>query len=326
MADSEPTHSDSQTEDCSISSTSPSLTTAQRELVAANIGLVGLHLRTRVPTPRFAARSRDYDDLFQEGCVALVRAAAQYDPGRHGPFPAYALPRIRGVVHVALFEHFATIRTPTRHLKASALPGRRPAPIPVHELTREAARTLPTVSVAAARGTTIRHTVHGRYERAVRLALADLARRPWPRRHPLPIMQRIVAERLLISASSHQTPLRQIAREAGISSGRACDYENHLLAAIRHRLAADPLLPALLAFARRDPDGFDGIMDAAREELLKQAGLQALVAQFAKLPRARQAELVFSMIERSAAATPEVVRNLLLLTAADPDALAWAVA
>ena len=302
------------------------LTPEQRALVAANIGLVGLHLRNRVPTPRFAARSRDYDDLFQEGCVALIRAAAAFDPARHNSFAAYALCRIRGVVHIAIFEHFAAIRTPTHLLKASAAPGQRPRPLDVGELTPRLTRTLRANPSSSIPTTTIRHAVRERYERAVSQALDDLARRRWPQRNPLAIMRRIAEERLLLDSSDYQTPLRQIAREAGISSGRACDYEKHLMAALRRRLAADPLLAALLAFARDDADGLDGIMDTSRKADLRQAALRALEARFATLPRARQAELVFAMIEQSAAATGEVVRNLLMLTAPDHDSPAWAVA
>ena len=70
---------------------SSALSADQQALVARNLGLVGLHLRNRVPTPRQPMRQREYEDLFQEGCLALIRAAI----GRFGeiasePSPAHS--------------------------------------------------------------------------------------------------------------------------------------------------------------------------------------------------------------------------------------------
>ena len=58
--------------------TATGLTEEQRQLVTRHIGLVGVHLRTRVPTPYQPTRDREREDLFQEGCIALVKAARRY--------------------------------------------------------------------------------------------------------------------------------------------------------------------------------------------------------------------------------------------------------
>ena len=73
----------------------------------------------RIPTPHCPRRTRERADLFQVGCLALVRAAARYRAEHDGPFAPFALLRIRGAVFSAIHEYFATIRVPTRRLSSS---------------------------------------------------------------------------------------------------------------------------------------------------------------------------------------------------------------
>lgn len=61
-------------------------------LVTENMGLV--HLCAR----RFMGRGVDYDDLFQAGCVGLVKAAENFDQERGVRFSTYAVPVILGEV------------------------------------------------------------------------------------------------------------------------------------------------------------------------------------------------------------------------------------
>ncbi len=299
------------------------LTPAQQALASEHIGLVGLHLRKRVPTPREPTRDREYDDLFQEGCVALVRAAARYQPKRDGSFPAYALPRIRGGIFAALHECFSTIRVP---LRAAARARSRKEPVhatqrPVHtldeKLTLEAP---PTVAADVEPGAdTIRHVIRRRFEQAVRDGLAELQGRSWTRRNPCAIMKRLAAERLLIPDESERTPLRQIAREAGVSSSRASAYEQHLIATIGRHFALDPQLQMLVEFAQHDPAGFDGLVDEGRREILSRTQLKAFENQFEQLEPPARAELIYRLIERSGAVIPEIARNLYRLTLSDSD-------
>lgn len=303
----------------------PVLTPEQKSLVAANIGLVGLHMRNRVPTPRQPTRQREYEDLFQEGCVALARAAFTYHANQHGPFAAYALPRIRGAIHAALHEYFATIRVPTRVCKrAQQDPGNNHhlTVSGVQELSSDVVRHLAAARPTEDHGETIRHAIHRRYERAVKLALADLQTRSWRQRNPLPIMRRLAAERLLISQEGERTPLRQIARECGVSSGRVSAYERQLADTVRAYFADDPQLPLLITFACEDAQCYSGVVDDQRRHLLAQAELDAFVQRFSRLDRPQQAELVYDLIERSAAAVGEVACNLYRLTIThDPGAI-----
>lgn len=65
---------------------------AQKRAVEENIGLV--HLCAR----RFQGKGIEYDDLFQAGCVGLVKAAENFDTSRGVKFSTYAVPVILGEV------------------------------------------------------------------------------------------------------------------------------------------------------------------------------------------------------------------------------------
>ncbi len=287
------------------------LNEAQRALVEAHIGLVGMHLRNFVATPMQPMRQREYDDLFQEGCVALTRAAASYDPSRNGPFASYALLRIRGTIHTALHEYFATVRVPTQKIKDAARKrGHAPKLHMVQELSERRAACLEADDTGIEPQETIRHLLRERYERSVELALADLRQRSWRLRNPTPIMERIASERLLISTDQGRTSLRGIASEVGISSGRACEYEQLLTKTVRTYMADDIQVRLLLRWARRDARGFNAPLDARQQNLLRRADARRFLAKFRQLEQARKAEVVYALVAHSTEALDEVVHNL----------------
>src|SRR4030042_288579 len=92
------------------------LTTEQKDLVYQHINLVSMHIRNNVPTPDAPRRKREYEDLFQEGCLGLIRAAIRYEKTRDGEFAAYALPRIRGTIFKAIHHKFSIIHLPFRYI------------------------------------------------------------------------------------------------------------------------------------------------------------------------------------------------------------------
>ena len=65
---------------------------SEKELVENNIGLV------HSCANRFRGRGIEYDDLFQAGCVGLVKAAAGFEPERGFAFSTYAVPAILGEI------------------------------------------------------------------------------------------------------------------------------------------------------------------------------------------------------------------------------------
>lgn len=64
--------------------------TSRDEVVQGNLGLV------HACAKRFVGRGIEYDDLFQAGCVGLVKAADGFQPERGLCFSTYAVPLILG--------------------------------------------------------------------------------------------------------------------------------------------------------------------------------------------------------------------------------------
>jgi len=60
--------------------------------IKKNMPLVGF------VTARFIGRGYDYDDLYQYGCIGLIKAADRYDPDYGVTFSTYAVPLIIGEI------------------------------------------------------------------------------------------------------------------------------------------------------------------------------------------------------------------------------------
>lgn len=73
------------------------------EFIAENIGLV------RACARRFQGRGMEYDDLFQAGCMGLVKAADHFEPERGLKFSTYAVPVILGEMR-RLFRDGNTVK------------------------------------------------------------------------------------------------------------------------------------------------------------------------------------------------------------------------
>ena len=65
---------------------------AREELVAENLPLVHFVLK------RFRDRGAEYEDLYQYGCIGLVKAVDRFDPAYNVRFSTYAVPIIMGEV------------------------------------------------------------------------------------------------------------------------------------------------------------------------------------------------------------------------------------
>ena len=65
---------------------------SENPLVTENIGLV------HACANRFRGSGVEYDDLFQAGCVGLIKAAAGFDPSLGFRFSTYAVPAILGEI------------------------------------------------------------------------------------------------------------------------------------------------------------------------------------------------------------------------------------
>ncbi|MDD6176146.1 MAG: sigma-70 family RNA polymerase sigma factor [Firmicutes bacterium] len=106
--------------------------------ISENIGLV------HSCANRFRGRGMEYDDLFQAGCLGLVKAADAFDSTRGVRFSTYAVPVILGEIR-RLFRDGGTVKV-GRTLKELSLKATREAEAFRRETQRE-----PTVDELAAR-------------------------------------------------------------------------------------------------------------------------------------------------------------------------------
>ena len=108
------------------------------EFAEENLGLV------RSVVPRFHGRGIEYDDLFQAGCVGLVKAAENFDPTLGFRFSTYAVPLILGEMR-RLFRDGGAVKV-SRSLKELSVKAMRLA----EKLQTESGEA-PTVSALAKR-------------------------------------------------------------------------------------------------------------------------------------------------------------------------------
>lgn len=86
--------------------------TRRERLIEDNLGLV--HACAR----KFIDKGTEYDDLFQAGCVGLIKAADGFDEARGFAFSTYAVPAILGEIK-RLFRDGGTVKV-GRSLKEKA--------------------------------------------------------------------------------------------------------------------------------------------------------------------------------------------------------------
>ena len=73
------------------------------DFISDNLGLVHSCCK------RFAGKGIEYDDLFQAGCVGLIKAADNFDESRGFSFSTYAVPVIRGEIR-RIFRDGGTVK------------------------------------------------------------------------------------------------------------------------------------------------------------------------------------------------------------------------
>ena len=69
------------------------VTDTRDEMISNNIGLV------HSIANRFRGRGADYDDLFQSGCIGLIKAVDNFDESKGFAFSTYAVPVIMGEIN-----------------------------------------------------------------------------------------------------------------------------------------------------------------------------------------------------------------------------------
>ena len=89
------------------------VTKNRNEMIEDNIGLV--HSIAK----RFKGRGEDYDDLYQAGCVGLIKAVDNFDESKGFLFSTYAVPVIMGEIR-RLFRDGGAVKV-SRSLKEKSI-------------------------------------------------------------------------------------------------------------------------------------------------------------------------------------------------------------
>lgn len=321
--------------------TCKTLTDEQRRLVRDNLGLVAVHLRRNVANFANPKRKREWEDLFQEGCLGLIRAATAFRRERGIPFAAFALPRIHNAVSRAMLTKFDTIYVPPRRLsKSGASPDgnldhastgvrrdkesvRAPKALAISADLADRAANRQHPDMAPTHHSTVGERLREKYHRAVVEASQTVSSRASRRGDRGRLVRALIEERFLIPDEGSRQPLRRIARDTRSSYGRVADCDKQLHDEIRRTLEADPEFHALQRISKSDPVGGDLPIDPDLDREL--AGTTAAeftrrfaVAQGDERARMLQHLLEFSprdlenIVQRRVAALPPEARERLV--------------
>jgi len=246
------------------------LTEAQRKLVGDNLGLIGVHLR-RVRGLDRSLRRREREDLFQEGCLGLMRAAVSYREDMGVAFRDYAIRRIHHAVSNALETKFILFPDPPprgagRFLNASESSSRLKRKPRQYSLSTSGVSGLleERKDPALTPFPTVGERIREKYERVVRRECDRARRRDGVKGDRSRLIECLLEERLLIPDEVWRRPLRTIARELQSSFTRVAKSEAVLIRRIRHVLNGDPEFVEM----RRVVDGHISRADAPIQESL----------------------------------------------------------
>lgn len=296
----------------------PRLTQAQQELVQANVGLVAVHLRRHVPGLAQPRRDREYDDLFQEGCMGLMQAAARWDERSGIPFAAFAFPRIHNAISMGIRSKFLTVYVPPRHgdtrsTKSKPVDGRDAAERPREgSLSDGQLLALPAGSSPGQddpAGETIGDRVREKYERAVAQAVNALQGGASTRGDRDELLRVLARERLLVPSEELRRPLRQIARDTQSSYARVAQCATQLSQQVKRHLDEDPEFAELLRQARSTTLGMSAPVDGSLERALRDAGAREFTRRFTAADKRDRGLMLYTLLERTHADLCGLVRT-----------------
>lgn len=223
----------------------------QRRLVEGHLPLVHLTLRRHRYLVEHGRTGREANELFQEGCLALIDAVRRHDPIRHGVFAAFCMARIHFAISRYAHEHQSSIRIPFitqwRRKKRQAeghADRHRPDPLPRVVSMADGRRCIRRRQVSrrerdpAVRPTrdalTIGELLRERLDQAMRRVAADMKNAPRCAKGSREVVERCLEERWKVPEPEAWTPIRQLARSLGCSVGRITHCEERF----RRKMAA----------------------------------------------------------------------------------------
>ncbi|MCP4593397.1 MAG: hypothetical protein GY842_21890 [bacterium] len=316
----------------------------QRERVAQHLGLVGMQVNRMLGSAGRALDPSYRDELFQEGCLGLIRAVQSYDPECGMAFSTYALPRIGSAAQHARRRVCETIRLPERHGRGGSLEppaaggasqGRRrrrsrrrtgsdplgASSLRVHSC---ASRDLDKLSSTikdrfglhgwrgaepgqgeVTFGELVRRKLEDAAAKAVRLLSASSKGRP----DRAVLARTLVDQRLMVPEEGFRATLRQVARDTGSSYGRVAACEALLTGRIKRILDADVEFGYLRRMAAQRREGLNAVVDRGVREGLRSMVSESIMRQFTQVSRALRSEILLEVVERSGERVERVLRR-----------------
>ncbi|MFQ5495369.1 MAG: sigma factor [Phycisphaerae bacterium] len=297
------------------------LSEPQQRLVSANIGLVGVHLKRRVFGTGRRSFERDWDDLFQAGCLGLIAAAQAWRADGGIPFAAFAITRIQRAVGLALaFEEpgRGTRRPRARgHNDESARDHPRTtrrswdASVDAYVQTRRARR--PRGHDPGGPGLeTVGERLHGKYERAVYRAGRLVSARSRRRSARGRLVDVLIEERLRVADDEWKTAQREVARRTGASGTGVARCERQLTAAARQLLELDAEFVELVRLVRHHPGGTERGIDGPLESHLAQTCAVAFIERFGRTDGDARGAMLRALGEAAGEGFHEVIRAVIV--------------
>ncbi len=287
------------------------LTPTQRQLVSENLGLIGMHIRRFVGGLQLPHADREWDDLFQEGCLGLIDAAKRFGQVSDMTFATFALPRIRNAVNKALNSRFNTIYVPHKQRSRQHYDNDIQTLIPeMTTMNNEAALAkISTLSSATTAAQTIGDRVRQRYESAVHKATEWMMCQKTTRDDRRRLIDTIIEHRLLIPNEDNKTALRQIARDTNSSYSRVTQCEKQLIKKVREVLTVDTEFLAMKRYARKKRLGMDHPADDAFDVCMRQASSDEMLRRYRKADPAGKASLMWRLMESDGEQTERLLRD-----------------
>lgn len=284
------------------------------------MGLVGLHIRRCVRNTAVGKSDRDYDDLFQEGCIGLIQSARKFDAQAGIPFAAFALPRIHTAVSAALLRDESLIRVPRKRNRPRQGHVRSGTPVDapkretpkVYSLDMDPRLGEMTELDGAGEARTIGDRLREKYEQALEVATRIVTRRKAARADRGELIERIIQQRLLVPEEDAKTALRQIARDTNSSYSRVLQCERRIQIAMRRALTGDLEFRQLQESARRSESGANLEIDPELERRLREDAAESCWRRLTSLKRPARKRFIRTMGSGADKHTRESFRKMFI--------------
>jgi len=248
------------------------------------------------------SRPEAWDELFQEGCLGLIRAAREFDERRGIPFAAFALPRIHRAVSRALHGKGAVIGPLRKRGRfASAKDRHNPfsetSSLGTQQSERLSLKAWKSVDPGEASGDTVGARLRRKYDRAVQAAATAIGASAPALGDRRRLIRLITRDRLLVPDEASRSSLRAIADKTKSSFGRVVDCERRLVAAVRTELEADPEFVRLRKLAGTNLAGAELVVDQDVDRELAHAAADTFVARFREASRKDRARMIAELLD-----------------------------